>query len=228
MTTTRQHLAAAIHIMRGQGMTYHAIAETLGKSYSYVHGVATDPLGIRDKQRKLKRTGTCVDCGAPTYNGGSRVTPKRCTPCHKQHLASDKKWTTEAVLQSIRRFHAEHGRRPQAKDFLGSRDPYMPSLGSVYGPGTAFDTFNEAIAAAGFEPEPRGRYERTTPWWQQRINLSEYRKERIRQLASQGIPDTTIARQLGISPDTVGSYRRDMGIRYRPWGQTVRPTDVQH
>jgi transposase len=113
------------------------------------------------REWKQRQKGACIDCGAEThYAGHGRVVSERCADCGR---AANRIWTRELVIEAIQRFAAERGRPPSSKDWNRKREDRgdYPSLGSVFGRAfSPFATWNEAIAAAGFQPRSPG--ERTS------------------------------------------------------------------
>jgi hypothetical protein len=104
---------------------------------------------------------------APPRRTGRNGTPsQRCSPCNR--IAS-RHWTHDRVVEAMREFARRYGRQPTAMDWnvamarthgradLVERfyaDGCWPHYGSVQ---QRFGRWNDAIAAAGFDPMPTGR-----------------------------------------------------------------------
>ena len=115
--------------------------------------------------------GECETCGAPTDGSNGRdKAPKHCSMCAP---AANAKWPRERILAKIREWAEQHGEPPScrdwnpalAKDLGGAAAAVIerfeagdwPWYGSVtyYWP-----TWNDAIAAAGFEPRATGQHKK--------------------------------------------------------------------
>lgn len=119
------------------------------------------------REAKRRRTGVCVDCGAPTRYGGK--TPGgvsyRCPPCgaifNGQQLEV---WTAEVIIERIREWNDIWGEPPAMPDWnpnkareMGNeararrfeKDRRWPWFTQVV---AKFGTWNAGIIAAGFEP----------------------------------------------------------------------------
>ncbi len=155
--------------LREQGLGYKTIARQLGVSATTVKRWADPDYAERMRSLSLsakrRRTGACVDCGGTTrYTGtlGNNGPSLRCSGCRKEFERAAKIWTAEAVIDAIKRFASAHdGQPPSASQWIAS-DPEncYPPRSSVYRCGSGstapFETWNEAIAAAGFKPTPVG------------------------------------------------------------------------
>ena len=84
-----------------QTMTFREIAAHLGLAMSTITDVYYDPSGDGARKRKRRRHGTCADCGADTFNGGSEP-PKRCQTCQlgplTARIADEARAAAEAML----------------------------------------------------------------------------------------------------------------------------------
>jgi Homing endonuclease associated repeat len=115
-----------------------------------------------DRCRKTKYAGTCVDCGGPTDGASGRGIAKRCRECRHNYAHATATWTQAAVIAAIQRWHAETGYTPSAREWI-RRGSYWPAGSTVL---TVFDSWNGAIAAAGFTTRARGhRTGRNNPTW---------------------------------------------------------------
>lgn len=114
-------------------------------------------------RRETSYGGRCVDCGARTNgNDGPGTAAEYCSPCSNRNRT---KWTRDACIEAIRRFHAEYGRVPRVQDFSisfrgvpGRRPPgsvgEWPQYLTLY---TMFGGFPAAVRAAGLEPFDHSR-----------------------------------------------------------------------
>lgn len=108
---------------------------------------------------------SCVDCGKPTYNATSSP-PERCSPCTNRHNAF---WTKEKIIDAINSWaDLMDGKPPSAVDWNAAqaiatghpekaeryRSGSWPALSVVQ---YVFGSWNAAVTAAGFSPNPSGR-----------------------------------------------------------------------
>jgi hypothetical protein len=77
----RQEKSLRARELHDSGLTWKQVGEHMGVSLSMAHDYATDPDGTRGYIRRHRNDGTCVDCGAPTHNGGGATPPRRCSTC---------------------------------------------------------------------------------------------------------------------------------------------------
>lgn len=79
---TRAETLARIVELRSEGLTYAQVAERLGMTRSSVSNVVSDPDGSKQRARRARYQGRCVECGAPPdgSNGRDRA-PLRCLNC---------------------------------------------------------------------------------------------------------------------------------------------------
>lgn len=154
--------------------TQTQIAEATRFSPSYVNALILDPDGEKQRERRDRYGGTCVDCGAPTKSSGSSKPSPRCTTCARRNRPGT--WTRESIIAAFQEFHRVTGRAPAAADlnpaqtrhsnFSDSRRQqilthgvHLPAAGTVY---TYFpDGFRSAVTAAGLEPRPLGMPHKT-------------------------------------------------------------------
>jgi len=163
----RSEWAADALELNAQGMNGVQVAERLGISRSFAYSLLSDPDGTRERERKRRYYGECVDCGAPTSYG---VEYERCAGCAPKHL---RRLTRRWVIDSINEWFDMFGAPPTATDWNQSytrvhgpawRVARYQATGRVWpSVSTARDHFgswNAAIEAAGFDPTPPGRYGR--------------------------------------------------------------------
>lgn len=213
---------AEVKRLKGQGMSGVAIATRLGISHSFVYALLNDPDGTRDRKRKLGYAGACIDCGSPTDGSNGTNTPERCFECaHDYQRVVLKYWTRERVVDAIQRWAREHGTPPLADEWIKS-DPERgyPTRTSVYRgthrSSSPFDSWADAIEAAGF-PRPRvGDYERVGE-----IGLPEpslYALRRARERGERGITARLLADERGVIRQTAWATLNALvrrGLLYR-------------
>ena len=147
--------------LRRDGFKLAEIAEAMNVSPQTVSGWINDPDLAKQKARRARYAGVCVDCGKPTDgSSGPGRAPTRCVPCVNAYRSI---WTRDSIVAAMQAWHAEHGEPPTALDWnphdrrwgrgtLAERKrrhlgyPYVSSVLKAFG------TWNAAIAAAGFEP----------------------------------------------------------------------------
>lgn len=164
-TPERLALAKRAADLRAQGLLQREIQAELGISRSYASELLRDPDGSLARARKDSYAGVCVGCGGPTSgNDGPNRPPERCASCSWEHQHAQKFWTRERIIEAIRRWAAEHdGRPPRATDwqYRDLRGDGYPPATSVYNDTHApFNSWGEAIEAAGFPRPERGHYDR--------------------------------------------------------------------
>jgi predicted transcriptional regulator len=160
----RANVAATL---RERGLTLAAIAERLVVSRSTVIRLldpeAAERHRAKSREAKRRRTGVCVDCGGTTrYSGqAGKSTAVRCRACQDYAQTEARIWTADVVTTAIRRFAADNGRPPHAREWVRANPELgYPAIQSVYRTTSEstspFRSWNAAIAAAGFEPLPPG------------------------------------------------------------------------
>ncbi len=103
----------AVELLR-QGMKPIDMPSRLGVSRSRTYQALTDPLDVQGRVRRHKRHGTCLNCGRPTYNGGSIEVPLRCRDCAP--IAATK-WTRERLIECAQEYVRRYGNPPGAMDW---------------------------------------------------------------------------------------------------------------
>lgn len=135
-----------------RGLNRSEIGRALGISRAYASELITDPSGTKTRERKNSYRGVCKSCGGPTDgSNGRRKAPRVCARCL---AAQQRQSTRDHIISVIQGFAEIHGRPPLAMEFgRRLREPNV-ALNSVQ---TAFDSWGDAIVAAGFERPKRGR-----------------------------------------------------------------------
>ena len=159
--------------LRAQGLLQREIAAELGISRSYASSLLADPEGVKDKERKDSYRKPCPQCGELMGGGegpNSEKFPKLCYQCAP--LAT-RYWTRERIIDAIQRWNEIYGRPPVATEWLVSKDirgEGFPPTSAIYKynkgarggvPGTnhnPFDSWADAVEAAGFPRPRRGEY----------------------------------------------------------------------
>ncbi len=107
------------------------------------------------KMRRARYGANCRDCGRRTDgSGGYANQRKRCQQCSTAHLKLQARWTQEAIIEAIRRWHSEHGRPPGSAEWRTNGRGDHPTASMVQ---NRFGKWSEAIRRAGFIPNPPGR-----------------------------------------------------------------------
>lgn len=167
---TRAEKVAQAQRLRADGLKLREIGERMGVPLKTASAWLSDPDLSKQRARRERYAGRCVDCGNPTDgSGGPSQAPERCLSCNsaRRHAAA-----RERHLTAIRLFAERYGRPPGAVDFSPNmarrighewrarrweRDgdyTWTPDVLNVFG------SWNAAIEVAGFEPRGVGEYPR--------------------------------------------------------------------
>lgn len=184
--TSRLEKAAKAAGWYAEGWTQTQIAVELGISRSYAAALINDPDGSKDKQRKQRYAGVCVECGAPTSGSEGRVDNPRCGRCGSKAGAAKTAalytvWTPDLIVQRIQEWAKIYGEPPACTDWNPEQarrmnDPtraqrfhdanhYWPWFTQVI---NRFGSWNAAIEAAGFTPRHQGGHGNPNPTRRQR------------------------------------------------------------
>lgn len=170
--------------LKAEGLNGLEISARLGVARSTVYQWLNDPDGDRNRARKVRYHGTCIDCGGETAgraSGTARISV-RCAECHARRNAEEAPWKPERIIEAIREWVARYGEPPSASEWnTAVGDPVR--FGSGEYPTTTtvlyrFGSWNVAIEAAGFEPRerysnrgpnaiPQEEWDRTLALWQE-------------------------------------------------------------
>ncbi len=164
----------AVELLR-KGVVPIDMPPILGVSRARVYSVLADPMDVRARLRKRKRHGNCLDCGRPTYNGGSEP-PVRCA----EHAAlASRKWSKERLVECAQEYARRYGRPPTAMDWnipmargrahperlreILQRDSEAewPPTGTVL---ARWGSWNEMLSAAGFDTLVPGERRDVARW----------------------------------------------------------------
>jgi hypothetical protein len=193
----------------GQGWPLERVASELGVSEVTVRRWV-DPVydeQTKARSRLLKRLrygGVCVECGGRTsYSGRGTRGAVRCVACSRARQRLGRRWQRDNIVRAIQLWAELHGRPPVSQQWRRGA-PDHPSFSQVYGPSAPFDSWSEAVEAAGF-PRPAslgpGPGKRQWP-------LKE-----ARALRNQGLTDSQIGARYGVSG---GAIYNILGPRSRP------------
>lgn len=220
---SRSDWYAEVKSLYDSGMTGTAIAERLGVGHSFVYSLLNDPDGARERERKSRYQGVCIDCGGPTNGADGRGAnaAQRCEKCSHAHQAETQRiWTRETIIEAIQRFAREHGRPPLASDWNHAErgDGYPPATACYQGanPNAPFPYWADAIEAAGFPRPHVGGYERTGLAGIRRAGL--YVLARARQRPVSGITAPQIAAERSTTVNAARNTLRQLeqrGLLYR-------------
>jgi hypothetical protein len=144
--TRRERLYPEIKRLREvEGLMWREIGERLGLSLKTVHDYYAYPTHEADRARRERYTGTCVECGGRTNNGGAASgPPERCTDC------LNPAWTREAVLDAFRDWGDDHGGiPPREADVRPGAEGHgcLPHENTV---AKLFGSWNPGLLAAGY------------------------------------------------------------------------------
>jgi AraC-like DNA-binding protein len=119
----RRDLVAQAYKIRQENpnLTITDLARHLGRSPSTVAKYFTDPTAAKARERKHTYRGTCANdgCENPTSAGDGRGRAREhCRSCEN---ASRRVHTENSVIEILRRFEAETGRRARSSDFHPTR-----------------------------------------------------------------------------------------------------------
>lgn len=143
-----------VQAFREDGMLLSEIVEATGLSRSYVCELFRDPEGLLGAARKLGYRGFCMDCGKRTSGSNGRAAaPKRCLDCAR---LVQRHWTRERILDAIHRYAEDNGGKPPNTTIWShvNYEKDYPSARMAYGDSCVFDSWADALEAAGF-PRPR-------------------------------------------------------------------------
>ena len=199
MNETREDAAKRL---RAEGLKFREIAEHIGCSTTEVTRLLYPEKAERMRQQSLeskrRRTGVCRMCGGVTkYAGhGNVIVSDLCASCAPD---AHRLWDEGAIIAAMRRWSADHGGQPTARDWLlGGHDGY-PSVEAVQ---RIFGSWNNGVSAAGFDPLPPGR---RTPEGQERVRLAalKWTKEKITSLVRDEFSISGVAASVRIIPGPV-------------------------
>lgn len=204
MTRAERH--EQVTALKRSGMTFKEIAAHLGVSFSTVTSAYYDPEGVKDRERKQRRSRPCVDCGKTVTNSGSEP-PERCIACRKRFEREQRHWTRERLIAAVREFADRHGRAPKSTDWPAGPRPAVAQR--------EFGSWNAMIEAAGFEPIPVG--------WKVPPSVHAARVAEAARLYAEGLSSIAIAGRMGCSPSAVNRWLAEAGVQMRkPWEWRAR------
>lgn len=221
---TPENVALA-HELREQGLVFREIAVRLGLSTSTVAEWFSDPEREKHATRRARYAGECVDCGRPT--DGSRGPDRgstRCASCYATYLHENPPvWGRDRLIQAIQAWVEEHGAPPAATDWNPTQaretgqldraerfysDDAWPNVSTVQ---AYFGSWNDAIRAAGFEPNVSGRYGR--------IGDDPANQAEGVRLYLSGLSAAAVGKRFGLSGAAVLHWLKLVDVKPRPSGR---------
>jgi hypothetical protein len=171
----KAELVEWVQALRGEGWLWRQIARELEISTAYAGQLYKDPTGEKDKARKASYGGTCERCGARTDgSNGRELAPKLCAACTVKAQHEERYWTAERIVETFQAFERIAGRPPAALDTglgeapsirkrqsaarnaEGDRLRKLIRLPHPFTVQREWGSWNEALKAAGFPPNPMG------------------------------------------------------------------------
>jgi hypothetical protein len=93
---TRKELVVQVAGLRADGLTYTQIGERLDRKPGSIRNLMSDPSGSKQRARRARYQGTCVDCGGPTDGANGREkAPLRCLYCVQGILPHERERPSE-------------------------------------------------------------------------------------------------------------------------------------
>jgi hypothetical protein len=148
----RPEVVEVVGLLR-QGLNGCQIAERLGLSKSATFQRLKDPTDEKNKARKARHHGTCLDCSGPTFNAGSPNTPERCFTCRK---AYEHEVSVAWLVAEVHHWVELYGQPPSAFEWHPAN---MRWKNRAYVEGRATGRFSDATVALAEQ-----RYRESGPW----------------------------------------------------------------
>ena len=201
------------HELRAEGLLIREIAERISVPTPTLIRWLNPEFEARErnkaKKRKFSEARRCPKCRKKIANNSAL-----CRDCH---LADQKYWTREKVIEAIQTWAIEKGVPPTYQEWVLA-GPKHPAIWTItHGNNPAFPSFGAALVAAGFEP--RKRRKKLTPMdRQERADMRRRSREETikRALRKENKDDdTTGVRDDEGVPDEAGSEAgvEDAGAR---------------
>lgn len=134
--------------LRANGMLIREIVEQVGVPKSTVTRWCNPQFEKKDRakarQRKFSKRRKCPQCGKRMNN-----TANLCITCYK---ASQRYWTRERVIEAMQAWATKHGYSPTYREWSRSGNDHPATATILAGPNPLFNSWSEALVAAGFEP----------------------------------------------------------------------------
>lgn len=125
---TRAENVAEAQRLRAQGLLLRETASEMGVNRTTLSSWLEDPDGTKQKERRKRYAGTCVDCGKPTDgSNGAGASSERCDACHRKYQQTDEYriqhtyWTEERIIAAMHWWTAAYGAPPATNDW----NPHM-------------------------------------------------------------------------------------------------------
>jgi transposase len=207
---TRAEKVERAQALRADGKLLREIAEEMGVAIQTVFTWLDDPDLSKQRARRERYKGRCVDCGKPTDGSNGYAAPERCLSCRTARVS---RLGREYVLNALREWGDEHGGiPPSAAQWQDpTRDPKWPTANTVL---LHFGTWNAGIRAAGFEPRKSGHYGR--------LGEDPAIHRRAVAMYVSGMSSREIEERLGCSRGSVLQWVRDAGYAVRGNSEAAR------
>lgn len=155
-------LRARARQMRKQGMLCRVIAVDLGVSMPTVVRWTNTELESRERikarRRKFSAKKRCPKCKRKMSNPSGL-----CRSCYRIAQTTERYWTRERIIDAIQHWALTHGHAPTYGEWQRSGKGH-PAVATIRdGPYAPFQSWGEAIVAAGFEPRKHRSGKRMTP-----------------------------------------------------------------
>lgn len=141
--------------LRAEGLLTKDIAQLIGVPQPTVIRWLNPALEARGRvvarKTKYSKRRKCLNCNRRVSD-----TSVLCLACYKKKNLAERPWPRERVIESIQRWAAEKGAPPSYQQWLKSGGDQHPSMWTIVrGPNPVFESWQEALDAAGF-----GRWKR--------------------------------------------------------------------
>lgn len=148
------------------------------------------------RRAKERYRGVCETCGGATWGDGPGRGRTECNSCKAARMHETRHWTQARVIEAIRRYAAEHGRPPTAREWIhGSHGIETDGYPNAVLVQREFGSWAAGIEASGFPRPAIGVYERSQEFRERlseqlRRPLSHY-IDRLAQASSGGLAPST-------------------------------------
>ena len=148
----RQKNVDRILLLKAHGLNRHEIAERLGLAAQTVSTYLSDPDNTQREEYLRRRRATCPVCGGAMWRAA-----KQCSDCQrKERMAKQDVWSANKIIDSIRRYHAEFGCIPPARDFYAKARDHKGEFPTQKRVDSRFGSWANAVEAAGFPRPSKG------------------------------------------------------------------------
>ena len=169
---TRAERLAQITALIERGLTHRQIAGELGLSPSGVREIIYDPDGSKQRERRKRYEGTCIDCGARTDGANGREkAPIRCDACNRV-FRQPEHGTRSRYTGGCRCTECRAANAAKARAMKGKEPPQHGTRSAYANFGCRCDDCRRAHRE--FERTPKNR--RYQQKWMERIRGTEPRE----------------------------------------------------